>query len=71
MTVLLEAHSADLATWDLWALLTTTDVTAVLVLHVSEGTGLVAVDRPAFLGPRPALADLAVVNIRLETKGTV
>lgn len=32
MTVLLETQGADLTAWELWALLTATDVTAVLIL---------------------------------------
>lgn len=71
MTVLLEAQGADLTAWELWALLTSTDVTAVLILQESKWTKLVAHCWSAFLGPWAALTELTVVDIGEEAKGTV
>lgn len=71
MTVLLETQGADFTAWELWAFLTATDVTAVLILQVSKWTILVTDYGSALLGPRAALTDLTVVGIGQETKGAV
>lgn len=71
MTVLLEAQGADLTAWQLWAFLTATDVTAMLILQESKGTKLAAHCGFALLGPWAALTELTVVGVGEETKGTV
>lgn len=71
MTVLLEAQRTDFTTRQVGALLTPTDLTAMLVLQVSKGTVLVTYNGFALLGPRPALTDLTVVRVGLEAEGAV
>lgn len=71
MTVLLETQGADLTAWELWALLTATDVTAVLILQVSKWTVLVTDDGSALLGAWAALTDLTVVGVGQEAEGAV
>lgn len=71
MTVLLETQGADFTAWELWAFLTATDVTAVLILQVSKWTILVTDDGSALLGAWAALTDLTVVGISQEAKGAV
>lgn len=71
MTVLLETQGTDFTAWELWASLTATDVTAVLILQVSKWTVLVTDYGSALLGPWTALTYLAVVGVCDETEGAV
>lgn len=71
MTVLLETQGADFTAWGFWTFLTATDVTAVLILQVSQWTMLVTDYRLALLWPWAALADLTAMGISLETEETI
>lgn len=71
MAVVLETQETGFIAQELWALPAATDVTAVLILQVSERTALVAGGGPALLGPGAAPTDLAAVGVRQEAEGAV